>query len=71
MRGKKTHIIMIDSTYFKVHWTAASLRCDAGELGRLIGRQKADGALSCMVYVTGKDASSHISRSLIAVANCA
>ena len=40
IRGKKAHIIMIDSTCFKVHRTAASLKCYAGELGRFIDRTK-------------------------------
>ena len=40
IRGKKAHIIMIDSTCFKAHRTAAGLKCYAGELGRLIGKTR-------------------------------
>ena len=37
-QSKKIHIVMIDATYIKVHRTAISLKCYAGELGRLIGK---------------------------------
>ena len=37
-RIKQLHVIMIDSTCFNAHRTACSFACNAGELGRLIGK---------------------------------
>ena len=70
IRGKKAHIIMIDSTCFKVHRTVAGLKCYVGELGRLIGKTRggwntklhalcdAKGRILSL-YLTGANVSDH------------